>query len=144
MLARAIGKGTRLPPWHSIALKHEGLHTRIVVIVEDGVSKQQLEELIERLAQSTGAEEIGYTDFYELLTAGHSLGYWSTHSGSHLREKNWSNRPGQEDVDMWSEYMQAEEAPLVDSPSPGDDAEEKFGRMAERHKLDVEEVRRRV
>ncbi len=115
----------------------------MVVMVEPGVTKQQLEQITNDLVKRTNAENVGYTDFPELLMAGHSLGDWNAYTGSRLRDKDWSKRPQQEDVDMWSEFMQAEVA-LVNEPSPSDDIEDKFQRMAERHGIDAEEVKRRV
>ena len=130
-------------PRHEVLYRFEMLHVTLMVLVEPGVTKKQLEDLTNHLAQSTSAEEIRYTDFLELWPAGPSPGYWSAHSGSHLREKDWSQRAEQKDIDMWSEFMEAEET-LVNRPSPSDDAEEKFQRMAERHGLDVNEVKHRV
>lgn len=78
-----------------------------------------------------------------MLTAVHGLSYWIPHSGSHLKEKDWSKRPEQEDVDMWSDFMQAGVVPAM-GRARHHDSVEKFKRMAERHGLDAAEVKRRV
>lgn len=137
-------------PEHQVAFKYKGMGPdRIVltVLVEPGVTKQQLEELTEHLREESNAAEIEYTDFPELLVTGHSLGYWTSYSGSHLRDKDWSKRPEQQDVDMWSKYMQAQisgEDVALNKPLPPDNAEAKFRSLAERHEVGVDEVKRRV
>ncbi len=121
-------------PPHEIALRYRGLtgKTTLTVLVEPGVAGHQLEALAEHLAEQHSATRVCYIDFQELLQAGCSLGYWDVELGPRLRDKDWSKRPDQTDVEMWSEYMQAQIA------------QEKFRTLARRHGLAVDEVMGRV
>ena len=131
--------------YHRIIYKYKGLQGGVVlvVLVESGVTKQQLEALTDYLVKETNVDKICYIDFPELLNAGCSLGFWDTYAGSHLRDKDWSKRPDQTDVDMWSKFMQTETVPLNQPLSP-DDAEEKIQALAEQHELGIDEVKRRI
>lgn len=101
------------------------------VLVESGVSVAQLEAVAEQLAQEYRKSEkynalnVGFYDYTELIGHGYSLGYWedvpygewkradevrsgdySKHEAvSHLKEKDWSKRPTEDQVAIWAAWQ---------------------------------------
>lgn len=91
-------------PQHEVISRYEGRHVRLKVLVEEPwVSRDQLEELTEVLAERTNAERIDYFDFEELITAKPTLGFWEKYGVTALRKKDWQKRPVPHDVQLWVE-----------------------------------------
>lgn len=76
----------------------------IVLVDEEGVTSEDLANIAEIISDEEDAERVGFQDYVEFVGAGYSLGYWEEDDVSNLREKDWSDRPTQEEVDIWAAW----------------------------------------
>ncbi len=91
------------------------------VLVEPGVSRAELEALALHLAEENDLQHVGFYDYEELQGRGYTLGYWAEGDATNLRDKDWSQRPTEEDVEIylaWSEAMDVLEDQALQSNDP--------------------------
>lgn len=112
---RTLRRDVRVPPsfskggyvdlWHQRLFSNKGLTGRLefTYLVEPNVTRIQLERLAATLAEDLNAHRISFVDFHELMVGKPSLGFWDRSTGPSLREKDWTKRPGPQDVQLWAE-----------------------------------------
>ncbi len=92
--------------------------------------------LAQHLASQHKPDYIAFVDYQEFLASTPSLGEWRPLDDSGLREKDWSRRPSRNDVALWEEHMQQE------MPLQNIDEKASIRRVAERHDISEEQVRK--
>jgi hypothetical protein len=128
-----------LPPHYIIAYEgpREGLkYDRVTVLVHGEASRDQLTRLADHLhAGQHSPDYIEFVEYSEFAAGTPSLGEWRPGNVYGLREKDWSRRPSQEDVDLWHDFMQQE------APPPELDEDASIRRVAENRRVSEGRVR---
>ncbi len=82
-----------------------GPYPSVSILIEAEASKDQLESIAKDIAKEQNVEHVGFVDYEKLKGYGYPLGYWED-GVSYLKEKDWSQRPRQEEVDSYVAWQE--------------------------------------